>query len=69
MWIDPIIDEIHIIREMHARRFKFDMDAIFSDWLEKQRHSGRTYVSFPQQNRRVAEPSNGYSKSQMQKDE
>ena len=33
---DPIIEEIHKIREDHARRFNYDFDAIFADLQRKQ---------------------------------
>ena len=44
---DPIVAEIHQIREEYARRFNYDLDAMFKDLQEKQSRSGRTYVSFP----------------------
>ena len=31
MWTDPIVDELHRIREEHAARFNFDLDAIVAD--------------------------------------
>jgi len=33
---DPIIEEIHKFREAHARKFNYDLDAIFADLQEKQ---------------------------------
>ena len=68
MWKDPFIEELHIIREKHAKQFNGDRDAIFHDWLEKQQNSGRNYVSFPQQAKKVAEPSSRYHRSQINKD-
>ncbi len=62
MWKDPFIEELHIIREKHARQFNGDMDAIFQDWLKKQRESGREYVSFYSKKRRVAEPNTKYGR-------
>ena len=47
MFDDPIVAEIHQIREEYARRFNYDLDAMFRDIQEKQSRSGRTYVSFP----------------------
>jgi hypothetical protein len=44
---DPIVAEIHQIRDEYARRFNYDLDAMFRDLQEKQSRSGRTYVSFP----------------------
>ena len=46
---DPIVDEIHRIREAHAAKFNFDLRAIFLDLQERQSHSGRKYVSFDPQ--------------------
>ena len=31
MWTDPIIEEIHRVREAHAHRFDFDLKAIAED--------------------------------------
>lgn len=33
---DPIVAEIHKIREEHARRFNYDLDAMFEDLRCKQ---------------------------------
>jgi hypothetical protein len=50
---DPIVDEVRRVREAHASRFNFDLDAIFRDIKEKEKNSGRTFASFPP---RKAEP-------------
>lgn len=42
---DPIVEEIRRIRHEHAKRFGFDLDAIFEDLKEKQRKSDRKIVS------------------------
>jgi hypothetical protein len=47
MWRDPIVEEIHQIREEYARQFDFDINAICKDIQAKQRESGRKLVSFP----------------------
>ena len=39
MTTNPIIDEIHRIREAHAKRFNYDIDAIFEDL--RRREAGR----------------------------
>lgn len=44
---DPIVDEIHKIREEYARQFGFDVRAICRDIQAKQLRSGRELVSFP----------------------
>ena len=50
--IDPIVAEIRAVREEHAARFGYDVQAIFDDIRARQRASGRTYVRYPA--RRVA---------------
>lgn len=44
---DPIVEEVRRIRDAHAARFNYDLDAIFRDIKEQERKSGRTFVSFP----------------------
>ena len=50
---DPIVDEVRKVRDAHAARFNYDLDAIFRDIKEQERKSGRKFVSFPP---RKAEP-------------
>ncbi|MDP8240623.1 MAG: hypothetical protein P9X24_16155 [Candidatus Hatepunaea meridiana] len=39
---DPIVDRVHKIREKLAKKFNYDVNAIFADIREKQkRHSHR----------------------------
>ena len=47
MWHDPIVEEIHKIREEYARQFNFDIDAICKDIQARQAKSDREAVSFP----------------------
>ncbi|NER93523.1 MAG: DUF2442 domain-containing protein [Symploca sp. SIO1B1] len=35
-WIDPL-DEIRAIRDAHAQKFNYDIDAIFADILKRER--------------------------------
>jgi hypothetical protein len=44
---DPIIAEIRRIREEHAAKFNYDLDAIVADLQAKERSSGRKVVSLP----------------------
>jgi hypothetical protein len=44
---DPIVDEVRRIRDAHAARFNYDLDAIFQDIKEQEQNSGRTFVSPP----------------------
>ncbi|OQW92088.1 MAG: hypothetical protein BWK78_02715 [Thiotrichaceae bacterium IS1] len=32
MWNDPIIEELHQLREAHAAKFNYDLKAIFDDF-------------------------------------
>lgn len=43
-WEDPIVAEVHRIRDEHAALFNYDLDAIFADIQERERTSGRIYV-------------------------
>ncbi len=47
MWRDPIVEEIHRVRDEHAKRFGYDMHAICEDIRKKQATSGRTVVTRP----------------------
>jgi hypothetical protein len=42
---DPIVDEIRQVRDAHAARFNYDLDAIFRDIKEQETKSGLTFVS------------------------
>lgn len=42
---DPIVDEIRRIRDAHAARFNYDLDAIFLDIKEQERKSGYKFIS------------------------
>ena len=41
---DPIVEEIRKIRQAHAAKFDYDLEAIFRDLKAKERTSGRKYV-------------------------
>jgi hypothetical protein len=43
---DPIVDEVRRVRDAHAAKFNYNPDAIFRDIKEKEKRSGRKYVSF-----------------------
>lgn len=45
MWQDEILEELHRIREEHARSFNYDIRAICEDWRRKQAQSGRQFVT------------------------
>ena len=42
---DPIVDEVRRIRDAHAARFNYDLEAIFKDIKEQERKSNRTFVA------------------------
>ena len=42
---DPIVEEVRQIREAHAARFHFDLDALFNDIKEREKASGHNFVS------------------------
>lgn len=43
---DPIVDEVRRVRDAHAARFDYDLDAIYRDIKEQEKKSGRKFVSF-----------------------
>jgi len=47
MWRDPIVEEIHRIRDEHARKFGYDLHAMCEDIRQKQAASGRQVVTRP----------------------
>jgi len=47
MWKDEILEEIHKIREEHAKEFNYDLQAICDDLRQKQAASGRQIISQP----------------------
>jgi hypothetical protein len=44
---DPIVAEVRKVREEHARRFGYDLDAIFRDIKAREKESGKHYSRFP----------------------
>lgn len=47
MHTDPIIDELRAVRDEHAARCGYDIEAIFRDIRAREEASGREYVSRP----------------------
>lgn len=41
---DPVIEEIHKVRNKYAEQFGFDLDAMFADLKIKEKESGRYRV-------------------------
>jgi hypothetical protein len=44
--IDPIVEEIHKIREEFAEKHNYDIDAMFEEIHQKQKDSRHKIVSF-----------------------
>jgi hypothetical protein len=53
MWRDPIIEQIHKIRQEHAGKFNFDLKAIFADLKEQEKKSEIKLISLPVKRRSV----------------
>ena len=47
MWVDPIVEELHKLREEHAQKFNFNLKAIFEDLKKQEMKSKREIVSLP----------------------
>lgn len=41
---DPIVDEVRRVRDAHAARFNYDLDAIFRDLKKREKESGFKFV-------------------------
>jgi len=46
MWKDPIVDETRKVREAHAARFNYNLQAIHRDLKEQESSSKRTFFSY-----------------------
>lgn len=44
---DPIIAEVRAVRDDHAARFGYDVEALFKDIRSRQEASNREYVRYP----------------------
>ena len=52
MWQDPIVEEVRAIRDAYAKRFDYDLNAIYRDLKEQELKSGWKLVSL--QPKRIA---------------
>ncbi len=43
---DEIVEETRRLRDEYAKQFNYDLDLIFEDLQNKQKKSGRQYISF-----------------------
>ncbi|ETX05644.1 MAG: hypothetical protein ETSY2_21750 [Candidatus Entotheonella gemina] len=46
-WQDPIVEEVRKARDAYAKKFNYDLDAIFRDLKAKEHQSGRQVVQRP----------------------
>ena len=47
MWNDEIVEEVRKVRDEYAAKFHYDLEAIFRDINEKEKHSTHKVVSLP----------------------
>jgi hypothetical protein len=45
MWNDPIVEEVRKVRDAHAKKFNYDLQAIVADLKKQQKASGREFVT------------------------
>ncbi len=43
---DSVVEEVRKIREAHARKFNYDLHAIYRDIKEREKTSGRNFIGF-----------------------
>ena len=44
---DPLVAEVRAIREVYAKKFNYDLEAICRDLKKQEKKSNRTTVSLP----------------------
>jgi hypothetical protein len=44
---DPIVAQVRKVRDEHAAKFNYDLEAIYRDLKEAEKASGRTFVRYP----------------------
>ena len=47
-YIDPVVEEVRAIKDAHARKFNYDLEAWFKDIKASEAASGRTYLKWEQ---------------------
>ena len=53
-WEDPIVAEVRAVRDAYAKKFNYDLEAMFNDLLKKQeehKKMGAEYVTLPAKRR------------------
>ena len=56
MRTDPIVAELHRLRERHAKEFGYDLRRMFLDLQKQQKSSGRKVVSLPRKRNLITPP-------------
>ena len=46
-WKNPIVEEVRKVREAHAAKFNYDLDAICRDLKKQEKKGGRKVVTLP----------------------
>jgi hypothetical protein len=62
MYLDPIVEEIHQIRERYCQQFEFDLHKIFVDVKQREQQSQHRIVNFSLNKRQM--PNNGVKLTQ-----
>lgn len=44
MWKDEIVEELRKVRDDHARKFNYDLAAIYEDFKKREKKSGLKFV-------------------------
>lgn len=47
MWNDPIVEEVRNVRNEHAKKFNYDLNAIAADLKKQQKAGKRKFVTLP----------------------
>jgi hypothetical protein len=45
MWKDSVVEDVRKVREEHAAKFDYNLDAIYQDLKKREKKSGRKIVS------------------------
>ena len=65
MWNDPIVEEIHKIRQEHAAKFGYDLRAIVRHYQKRQRLSEKKIISFIRKNDHEVPRTEQYEKQNL----
>ena len=44
---DPIVEDVRKARDEHAKKFRYDLEAIFQDLKAREKESGKRFSRFP----------------------